>query len=136
MPGSCSYVGGNPSKNLCCEFRRIFEREKLVANILEVGEHEIQISQQRVLVPWLLCRYCHIFLWALLTNRINLVSVGKFKGAFFVIQMLCGFIKLKSAICRFFCRYPICDRFAMTRTDFRRSVKIRREMNVRCNFCV
>lgn len=57
MPGSCSYAGGNPSKNLCCEFRGIFEREKLVANISEVGEHEIQISQQRVLVSRLLCRH-------------------------------------------------------------------------------
>ena len=55
MPGSCSYAGGNPSKNFCCEFRGIFEREKLVANISEVVEYEIQISQQRVLVPRLLC---------------------------------------------------------------------------------
>lgn len=25
MPGSCSYAGGNPSQNLCCEFRGIIE---------------------------------------------------------------------------------------------------------------
>ena len=87
MPGSCSYVGGNPSKNLCCEFRGIFEREKLVANISEVGEHEIQISQQRVLVPWLLCRHCHIFYGryllvcqtsvALLLLKIGKILVGR-----------------------------------------------------------
>ncbi len=33
-----------------CEFYGIFEGEKFVANLSEMGEYEIQVPQQRILV--------------------------------------------------------------------------------------
>ena len=57
MSGSYTYSGEYPAQNERFGIYGIFEREKCIADISEMGEHEICIPKPRVLVQGILRRY-------------------------------------------------------------------------------
>ena len=57
MPGSCAYACGDTSEVQCFAIHGISEREKQPDDIREMGKHEVQVSEQRILVQRILCRY-------------------------------------------------------------------------------
>ena len=57
MSGSYTYAGEYPAQNERFGIYGIFEREKRIADISEMGEHEICIPKPRVLVQGILRRH-------------------------------------------------------------------------------
>ena len=50
MPGSYTYAGEHPAQNERFGVYGVSERKKCIADIPEMGEHEIRIPKPRVLV--------------------------------------------------------------------------------------
>ena len=66
MSQSYTHVGKYPAQNERSRIHGIFEREKQLDDISEMGEHEVCISESRILVQGILCGHCHMFLWTVL----------------------------------------------------------------------
>ena len=57
MCRSCTYVDRNTTEILSIRNNGLFEGEEQFDNLREMGEFEVQVSEQRVLVQRVLCRY-------------------------------------------------------------------------------
>ena len=55
MSQSYTHVGKYPAQNERSRIHGIFEREKQLDDISEMGEHEVCISESRILVQGILC---------------------------------------------------------------------------------
>ena len=57
MPGSCTYISGDTTEDQCQWIHGISERKEQSFDIPEIWEHEVCISESRILVQRVICRY-------------------------------------------------------------------------------